>query len=242
MGDAEARHRLDRAEQVVEHVAPVRQHIEDDAAAFLLAVVPARALRRLAPVALEHPVAELAAHREDAAEEAGVVQHFDLAQAGQVELVLHHAALDALVLRRLRHRDRFGERLRHRLLAIDMLAGGDRLAQQADAHLGRAGIKENGVVLVGQRGIEVGRRALDAVLRGDGLHFLGVAADQHRVGHHAVAVGERDAALVADRADRAHQVLVVAHAAGDAVHDDAEALRCHVGLSSRSGAVAPISN
>ncbi len=232
VGGAEARHRLDRAEQVVEHVAPVRQHIEDDAAAFLLAVVPARALRRLPPVALEHPVAELAAHRQDAAEEAGVLQHFDLAQAGQVELVLHHAALDAFVARCLRDRERFRERLRHRLFAIDVLAGRDRLAQERDAHLGRAGVEEHRVVRAGEGGVEIGRRSFDTVLGRDGLDLLGVAADQHRVGHHAVAVREQDAALIADRADRTDQVLIIPHAAGDAVHDDAEALRGHVGLSS----------
>ena len=52
--------------------------------------------------------------------------------------------------------------------------------------------------------------------------LLGVAPDQDRIGHHAVAVRQRDAALVADRQDRAHQVLVEPHASGDAVHDDAE--------------------
>ena len=45
---AQAPDGLHFAEQVVEHVAPVAQHIEDDAAALGLAVVPARALRRLA--------------------------------------------------------------------------------------------------------------------------------------------------------------------------------------------------
>ena len=59
---AEAGDGLDVAEGVVEHVAPVAEHVEDDAAAVLGAVVPGRALRRL-QVALEHPVAELAAHR-----------------------------------------------------------------------------------------------------------------------------------------------------------------------------------
>src|SRR5690606_37045730 len=71
MGGAEAAHRLHLAEQVVEHVAPVAEHGEDDAAAIGLAVVPRRALRWL-PVALEHPVSVLAAHREDAPEEATV--------------------------------------------------------------------------------------------------------------------------------------------------------------------------
>jgi len=54
-----------------------------------------------------------------------------------------------------------------------------------------------------------------------------VAADQDRVGHHPVAVLERDAALRADRQNRADQMLVHAHAAGDAVHDDAEPLLRH---------------
>ena len=39
--------------------------------------------------------------------------------------------------------------------------------------------------------------------------------------------GERDAALGADGDDRAHEVLVVAHAAGDAVHDEPEPARRH---------------
>src|ERR1043165_5705410 len=101
MDGAKARQRLDCAEQVVEHIAPVRQPIEDDAAAFLFLVVPARALRRLAPVALEHPVAELAAHREDAAEETCVAQQLDLAQTRKEQLVLDDAVLDALLFREL---------------------------------------------------------------------------------------------------------------------------------------------
>ena len=66
---AEARHGSNLAKQIIEHIAPVAQHIEDDAAAFRLAVVPARPLDRL-QVALEHPIAELTAHREEAPEEA----------------------------------------------------------------------------------------------------------------------------------------------------------------------------
>ncbi len=96
MGSAEAAHGFDRAEEIVEHVAPMRHHIEDYAAAIGFAIVPGRALRRL-PVALEHPIAEFAAHREDAAEEAAVAQHGDFAQTGEVELVLHDAAFHATV-------------------------------------------------------------------------------------------------------------------------------------------------
>ena len=56
---------------------------------------------------------------------------------------------------------------------------------------------------------------------GQGLDSLGIAADEDRIGHHPVAIGEQHAALVADGHDRADQVLVQTHAPGHAVHDDA---------------------
>jgi hypothetical protein len=52
-------------------------------------------------------------------------------------------------------------------------------------------------------------------------------ADQDRVGHHPVAIGEADAAIGADGGDGADQMLVGAHAAGHAVHDDADAAFRH---------------
>src|SRR5687768_10851392 len=64
---AAARHRLHAPEQIVDHVAPVAQHVEDDAAAVALAVVPRRALRRRAAatgIALELLLDGLGAHRE----------------------------------------------------------------------------------------------------------------------------------------------------------------------------------
>ena len=51
-----------------------------------------------------------------------------------------------------------------------------------------------------------------------------VAADEDRIGHEARAVGHRNATLLPDRDDRAHEVLVEAHASRDAVHDDADAV------------------
>ena len=70
------------AEQIVEHVAPVAQHVENDAAAVLLAIVPRRSVGGL-PVAFKNPVAELAAHGEQSAEEPRLDQHAQLEQAGQ---------------------------------------------------------------------------------------------------------------------------------------------------------------
>ncbi len=44
-----------------------------------------------------------------------------------------------------------------RLLAVDVLAGVDGAGQEAGAHLGGAGVEEQGVVAVGEGGVEVGR-------------------------------------------------------------------------------------
>src|SRR5437763_3732043 len=63
------------------------------------------------------------------------------------------------------------------------------------------------------------------------LDSLGIAADQDRIGHDAVAAGKPHAALLADCDDRADQMLVQSHAAGDAVHDHTEPLRRHVTCS-----------
>src|SRR4029078_2532190 len=52
---AEAAHALDLAEEIVEHVAPVADHVQNDAAAVLAAIIPGRPLRLL-PAALDNPL------------------------------------------------------------------------------------------------------------------------------------------------------------------------------------------
>src|SRR5574341_69679 len=230
MRSAEAGYGLHLAEEVVEHVAPVAQHVEDDAAAVFLPVIPGRALRggpgRLR-VALEHPVAELAAHRENFAEEALVAQARELAQAGQPQLVLHHAVLHARLLRRTVEVHRLGHGGRDGLLAIHVLAGPDRPLEEPGPQLRGGGIEEHLVFRRGERGVEVGGPARHAVLARERLDLRRVPADEQGIGHEARAVPEGDAALPADLQDRAHEVLVHAHAPGDAVHDDADASGVH---------------
>ena len=155
----------------------------------------------------------------------------ELLQAGEEQLVLHDAVLEAGAARLLGQRDGDAEVVGDRLLAVDVLAGVERLRQQLGAHQRGAGVEEDGVVGVGERGVEVGAPALDAVLLRQRLHLVGVAADDDRVDLEPLAGGELDAALVADRQDRAHQVLVVAHASGDAVHDDADAVHAVLPLA-----------
>src|SRR5262249_5350618 len=80
---AKAAYRPHPAEQIAEHIAPVAEHIEDDAATLALATVPAQPLSRLTPISSEPPVSEFSPNREHASEKTGVAQHPDLAQAGQ---------------------------------------------------------------------------------------------------------------------------------------------------------------
>ncbi len=230
MGGAQARDGLHFAEEIVHHIAPVAQHIEDDAAAVLLAIVPARALRLL-PVALEHPIAELAAHREDLAEEAAIPEHLDFHQARQEQLVLHHAMLEARGTGRLGQIDGDLEIVGGRFFAIDMLAGGQGPLEQARAHQRCAGIEEDGVFGIGECRIEIRAPARNIVLLGQRFDLVAVAPDNDRIDDKPVAIFQHDAALVADRQDRAHQVLVVTHASGDAMHDYAKPLLCHLNSS-----------
>jgi hypothetical protein len=81
--------------------------------------------------------------------------------------------------------------------------------------------------------------ALHAVLARELFELRGVAADEQRVGHEARAVLQGHAALLADLEDRADEVLVHAHAPGDAVHDDADALFTHFVATSMNSKVTP---
>src|SRR5271170_6906802 len=94
---AKALHRTHSAEGMVQNIAPMAEHVHDDAAVVFLAVVPGGPLRGL-PVSLEHPVPKLATNGMNSTEEAAVHQPLQLAHAGQKELVLHNPVLHACSL------------------------------------------------------------------------------------------------------------------------------------------------
>ena len=215
------------------------EHIEDDPAPVFLAVVPGRSLRRLV-VAFEHPVAELAAHAQNPTEEAVVDQLLQLADAGEEELVLHHAVLHVRALRRARQIEGLDRGRRERLLAVDVLAGGNRSPHVVDAGARERRVEVDRVRGVREAAIEIGRDTFDAVRTSDLAELRLTSPDEDRIGDHRPAAGQRYATLPADRDDRPDEMLIQPHASGDAVHDDADP---H-GLTprgSRATAIAPVS-
>src|ERR1700728_1884632 len=138
------------------------QHVEDNASPIGFAVIPRGPLRGL-QVTLEYPVAKLTAHGEDASEEARVLQHAELAQTRQIELVLHYSTLHAVLAGQAYQGKRFLQRFRERLLTVNVFSGLDRAAQQGNTHLSRAGVEEDRVLGIGKRGIEVFCDPLDAM-------------------------------------------------------------------------------
>ena len=149
-----------------------------------------------------------------------------LLQAGQIELVLDRAGFEPARLRGLEQRAAFGERGRDRLFAVDVLAGGDRLAQRRDALAGRRSVEEHCKVRPGQRRIEIGAPVVDAVAPRDAGQPLAVAPDQQQTRHDAV-VANGQPALGADRRQRIGQMLRRPDAPGSAVDDDADVLERH---------------
>ena len=75
--------------------------------------------------------------------------------------------------------------------------------------------------------IEVGGVFFDGGLVDQGFELGLIAAHQNGVGHDDFFGADFDAALFDDGVDGTQQVLVGAHASGDAVHDDADAMCFH---------------
>src|SRR5262249_60747221 len=103
--------------------------------------------------AVEPPPAELEPESDDASEVAAPRERGKLLQSRKMDLVLDDAVLHAAPLRRPQQ----GQALRggrgYRLLAIDVLAGGERLFQQRDAALRCGRVEEDGVGRGSERGV-----------------------------------------------------------------------------------------
>ena len=214
------------AEEVVDHVTPVAEHVDDHPAAIFLAVVPGRALRR-DRVALEDPVTELAPDGEDIAEEVVLDEALKLDHARQPELVLDHAVLHSSIAANLiQFVSVFGFNSRG-FLAIDMLTGSSGLLDGIEAAQGGLGIEVNRIGRIIHHAVKISGIFLNTADLDEIFQLCLIAADKNGIGHDDFFGTDLDAALFDDRVDGAEQVLVGAHASGDAVHDDADCVCFH---------------
>src|SRR5947207_4762086 len=224
-GRMAARDGADRAEQAVEDVAPMRKHIEDQAAAGRLLVIPARALRR-EEIAIEYPPAEIEPDRQHAAEEIRVIEFAELFEAGQEQFVLHDAALPAGALGGARQGERVFQIFGDRLFEINVFAGSECGTGTIGAAAGRGRIEIDIDRRVGEACVAIDAPAQTAAFVGQRGELVAVAPEQQGLRHQTVAVFERQTALAADVEQRA-QMLGGAETAGRAVDDDADCAISH---------------
>ena len=196
-----------------------------------LAVVPARPLRRLPSRPRTPSSRTRRAPRGCGRRSRRRRSILSLRRPGSNSLSCTTPCLTAGLARAWRDCERLVEVVGDRLLAVDVLAGRDRLGRadrRAAASSPRRRRPCRRVGRAPRRGRWSSARCRDCCA--SACELVRVAADQDRVGHDPVAVRQRDAALLADRQDRADQMLVDAHAPGDAVHDDAKIAGGHAVL------------
>src|SRR6266851_5979510 len=196
------------------------EHIEDQPAAALLPVIPARPLRR-GEFAVEHPPAEFEPDRQHPAEELRLIEPAQLFEAGQEQFVLDDAALLAGALGGAGQRQRVLQIPGDRLFEINVLAHGEGGAAALGPPAGGAGVEIDLDRRVGQAGVAIGAPFETAAAPGECGKLLRVAAEQERLWHEAVAIRERQPALPRYR-EQCPQMLGGAEPAGRAVDDDAD--------------------
>ncbi len=159
-----------------------------------------------------------------------------LAQAGQPEFVLHDAVLQARIFAELGQRERFFGGRGGGLFAVHMLAGFDGFFHKLRAQKRAGGVEENFVLVVLEDGIDIGGPLEGLTHPGSGSRpcvsarcwsLLALRPVRIGSGMSDEVVADFDPALLDDGEDGADQVLIGAHAAGDAVQDDADATGFH---------------
>ena len=229
MGGSQAGEGFDFSEEILDHVLPVAEHVDDDSAVVFLTVVPGGALEFL-EFSGKHPVSELSPDREDFPEEAGVDQVTKFEESWEPQFVLHYAVFQSGGSNFLREGEGFLGGGSGGLFAIDVFLGCDRLTHTQRALAGEGGIKVDLVGGIFESGVEIRGDAGDAVGCTEGAELFFASADENRIRHNHFARLDLHSALFADGYDGADEVLVGSHASSDAVHDDSDFMFFHIFL------------
>ena len=105
-----------------------------------------------------------------------------------------------------------------------MFTCGNGLLDSSDTAVGGLEVGVDAVAVIGENTIEVGGPVLDASLGGQSFEFLRVAPNQYGIGHDRV-ITNFDATLITNFGDRSFEMLIGAHAPGNAVHDNTDSIR-----------------
>ena len=229
MGGSQAREGFDFSEEILDHVLPMAEHIDDDSAVVFLTVVPGGALEFL-EFSGKHPVSELSPDGENLSEEAGVDEVTKFEESWEPQFVLHYAVFQSGGSNFLGQGKGFLGGGGGGLFAIDVFLGCDRLPHTQRALAGQGGIKVDLVGGIFESGVEIRGDAGDAVGRAESAELFLAPADENRIRHNHFAGFDLHSALFADGYDGADEVLVGAHASGDAVHDDSDFMFFHIFL------------
>ena len=160
------------------------EHVHDDAAVILLAVVPRWSLCGL-PVTFEDPISELATHGKNSAEEATVHQSLQLSHARQKELILHNAVLYTGGLGLCSQSQRHGRIDSEWLLTVNVFSGGDRSLYAGRTQRCQLRVKVERVVRVCERTLQIRGPARNLMFFSDLLQFCGITSHQNRIGKQA---------------------------------------------------------
>jgi hypothetical protein len=109
-----------------------------------------------------------------------------------------------------------------------VFAGRERVTRSRTAAAGGVGVEIDRDGRVGQAIVAVGAPSETAIGRRQDRELCRVAAEQYRLRHQAVAIGEHQATLPTDCHQRA-QVLRGAEASRRAVNDNTDVARGHAG-------------
>jgi DNA-binding GntR family transcriptional regulator len=237
MNGAGGRNGFHFAEQIVDEIAPVTEHIHHHATPVFFAVVPGGTLGRLLRYeAFEDPVAEFATDGEDLTKEPLILEHLQLAETGEPEFVLYHAVFQTGIFDQFGQPQGFGGFDGCGFFAKNGFARFYRLFHEPCTLQGAGSIKEDVIGRIGEGGVDVGRPSerTGLIVRkavGQVFKFVGVPSGEEGAGHQGQVVADADTALFDDCEDGTDQMLIGSHASGDAVHDNADVLYFHNRIS-----------
>src|SRR5680860_8795 len=124
MGGPKAGYRFDVSKKVVQHIAPVAEHIDDNAAVLFLYIVPAWPLGGNG-IALENPVPEFAANGKYLPKKTLFDESLDFQHPRKPKFILHYPVFQVVFFAEAVHFQNLFSGYARRFFAIDMLSGLD---------------------------------------------------------------------------------------------------------------------